>query len=254
MRVRTGAVCLVLLAAGGTARAQERALYVIHQEHAKPSQVAQYEATTKEFVAMVTKNKAAMPHFGITTLSSDDFVYTYVARIPNFGGIDGILQDFQALGLKEGAAFADLMRRGGATTDVVREWVVSYAPELSYTPASPRLPFAEARYFHYDTYYLQPGRELEVDALGKEFLALYKAKNVPNGYRIFRVEMGPEMPAVVVEVGAKDPADHYTQSVSDRAILGDDGKALFAKALGMTRRFEQHSAWLRPDLSTPPAR
>jgi hypothetical protein len=244
----------VWLAAVGAAGAQERPLYVIHQEFAKPSQVAQYEATTKEFVAMVSKNKTAMPHFSFTTLSSDDFVYTYVARIPNFGGIDGITQDFQALGLKEGAAFADLMRRGGATMDRVREWIVSHAPELSYTPANPRLPFAEARYFHYDTYYLQPGRELEVDALAKEFLALYKAKNVPNGYRIFRVEMGPEMPAVVVEVGAKDPADYHTQTVSDLAILGDAGKALFAKALAMSRRVEQHSAWLRPDLSLPPAR
>jgi hypothetical protein len=254
MRVKTGLVWVAAAAAmAGTAAGQERPLYVIHQEFAKPSMLAEYEAGQKEFVAMVTRNKATMPHFSFAALSSDDFVYTYVARIPNFAGIDGILQDFQALARKEGTAFADLMRRGGATMDHVRDWVVSEAPELSYVPASPRLPSAEARYFHYDAYYLMPGRELEVDALAKEFVALFKAKNIPNGYRLFRVEMGPEMPGVIVEVGAKDPADYYTQSVSDRTILGEAGKALFAKAFAMTRRFETQDGWLRPDLSLAPA-
>jgi hypothetical protein len=253
MRLRSGAAWLAAVVLAGPAAAQEHPLFVIHQEFAKPSQVAEYEASTKEFAAMVTRNKSTMPHFAFTALSSEDFVYTYVVRIPNYGGIDGIGQDFLAVARKEGAAYAELMRRGGATTDHVREWVVSEAPELSYVPASPRLPFAEARFFHYDTYYLMPGRELEVDGLAKEFAALFKAKNIPNGYRIFRTEMGPEMPAIIVEVGAKDAADYYTQSVSDRAILGDTGKALFAKAFAMTRRFEQRDAWLRPDLSALPA-
>ena len=253
MRLRLGAAWVAGAVLAGPAAAQERPLFVIHQEFAKPSMVAEYEATTKEFAAMVTRNKATMPHFSFAALSSDHFVYTYVARIPNYGGIDGIGQDFQAVARKEGQAFADLMRRGGATIDHVREWVVSEAPELSYVPATPRLPLAEARFFHYDTYYLMPGRELEVDALAKEFVALFKAKNIPNGYRLFRTEMGPDMPAIIVEVGAKDPADHYTQGVSDRTILGEAGKALFAKAFSMTRRFETHGGWLRPDLSALPA-
>jgi hypothetical protein len=252
MSLRPGWALVAVLAAG-TAAAQERPLYLIHQEFAKPSMIEQYEAVTKEFVALVGRNKAAMPHFSFVAVSSDDFVYTYVVRIANFAGIDGIGQDFQAVGLKDGPALADITRRGGATTEQIREWVVSEMTEGSYAPASPRLRAAEVRFYHYDIYYLFPGRELDVEPLAKEFVALFKAKNVPNGYRLFRTEMGPEMPAIIVEVGAKDPADYYMQTQSDRTILGEAGKALFAKAFAMTRRLEQRGGWLRPDLSVMPA-
>jgi hypothetical protein len=102
--------------------------------------------------------------------------------------IDGIGQDFGALAQKEGAAYADLSKRGGATTDHVRESIVSLAPELSYTSATPRLKPEEAKYFHFDIYYVMPGRETDADALAKEFVALFKAKNMPNGYRLFKSE------------------------------------------------------------------
>jgi hypothetical protein len=168
--------------------------------------------------------------------------------------IDGIGQDFGALAQKEGAAYADLSKRGGATTDHVRESIVSLAPELSYTSATPRLKPEEAKYFHFDIYYVMPGRETDADALAKEFVALFKAKNMPNGYRLFKSEMGPDMPAIIVEVGAKDAADYYAQETSNRTTLGAEGQALFAKAFALTRRFETRSGWLRPDLSVmPPA-
>jgi hypothetical protein len=99
-----------------------------------------------------------------------------------------------------------------------------------------------------------PGRETDADALAKEFVALFKAKNMPNGYRLFKSEMGPDMPAIIVEVGAKDAADYYAQETSNRTTLGAEGQALFAKAFALTRRFETRSGWLRPDLSVmPPA-
>jgi len=248
-------LAMLTVAAGAAAFGQDqRQFYVIHQEFAKPSMQQQYEAAAKEFVAMVTKNKAAMPHFSFAALSSDDFTYTYVARIPNYAGIDGINQDFGALAQKEGQAFADLTKRSGAAMESVRESVVSLSPELSYVPAMPRLKPEEARYFHYDLYHVMPGRELEAEAIAKEFLTLFKSKNIPNGYRLFKAEMGPEMPTIIIEVGAKDPADSYTQSASDRTALGEAGKALFAKAFAITRRFETRSGWLRPDLSVlPPA-
>lgn len=61
--------------------------------------------------------------------------------------------------------------------------------------------------FHYDLYHVMPGRELEAEAIAKEFLTLFKSKNIPNGYWLFKAEMGPEMPTIIIEVGAKDPAD-----------------------------------------------
>jgi hypothetical protein len=253
MRGGIGIACMtsLTLVAGGAAFGQEHPLYVIHQEVVKPSMQQQYEASGKEFAAMVLKNRAAMPHFSYVGLSSDDFVYTYVAPIPDHGGIDGIGQDFGALAQKEGQAFVELMKRNGAALEYVKEWVVSEVPELCYTPATPRLKPEEMRFFHYDVYYVMPDREAEADALAKEFLALFKGKNVPSGYRLFKADMGPEMPAIVIEVGARDPADFYNQNVANQAAVGAAGKALFARAFAITRRFETKSGWLRPDLSAP---
>jgi hypothetical protein len=254
MRGTFGVALVSLAVTAGSAWAQGHPMYVVHQEYVKPSMVQQYEGTQKEFVAMITKNKAAMPHFSFAALVSDDFVYTYVAPVPNYAGMDAITQDFGALAQKEGAGFADLMKRGGAPTELVRESVVSFWPELSYSPAAPRLRFEDARYFHYDIYHVMPGRDGDAEALAREFVALFKSKNLPNGYRLFKAEMGPELPGMVVEVAAKDPADYYTQQVADRTALGAEGQALFAKAFALTRRFETRSAWLRPDLSVMPAK
>lgn len=254
MRAVFVSACLCLAVAGPVGLAQEHPLYVVHQERAKPSLLKEYEASTREFVALVTKNKASMPNFSFVALQGDGLVYSYVAKIGNYAGLDLINQDFAALAQKDGAAFSELMRRGGATFESVSESVVGLYPELSYTPPAPRLKFEDARYFHYDIYHVMPGREEDADALAQEFLALFKSKNVPNGYRLFKSALGPEMPSIIVETAAKDAADYAAQDASDRALLGDAGQALFARAFALTRRFETRNGWLRPDLSVfPPA-
>ena len=58
------------------------------------------------------------------------------------------------------------------------------------------------------------------------------------------------MPVIVVRSTAKDPADYYAIDMKDRELLGDEGKALFARAFAITRRFETKGGWIRPDLST----
>jgi hypothetical protein len=248
-RLRLLLQAALALAAGAGFAQEHPSVYLIHQEVVKPSMVQAYEAAAKEFAAMVVRNKALVPHFTYAALAGDDFVYTYVAPIPNSSGIDAIRQDFGQLAQKEGPAFAELMKREGASQEYVKEWVVGLAPELSYAPAAPRLRREDMRYFHYDVYYVMADRGAEADALCKEFLAFFKSKNIPNGYRVFKPQVGPEMPAIIVEVGAKDPTDYETQSANDRVTLGEAGKALFAKAFAITRRFESRGAWLRPDLS-----
>lgn len=124
---------------------------------------------------------------------------------------------------------------------------------MSYKPSSPRFKPEEATFFHYDLYFVQPGKEDEAWALCKEFVALFKAKNIANPYRIFTPRVGYETPAIFVEVPAKDAADYYGFDEKDRAALGEEGRKLFAKAFAISRRIEHRNAWLRPDLSVRPA-
>jgi hypothetical protein len=198
----------------------------------------------------VKANKAKMPHFSFNCLASPDFTYTFVAPIPNMAGMDAINADFGALAQAAGASFADLNKRGGAATEYIKEWIIQLVPELSYSPAEPRAQGAP-RYFHYGIYYVIPGREPEAEAVGAEYVKLFKAKAVKNGYNVYKVVMGPELPAYIVSVGAADAAEYHADDAKLAALLGTEFQALGARTIALTRRFETREAVARPDLSVP---
>jgi hypothetical protein len=243
------------LALSGPAAAEAQApagqYYVVHQEVAKPSMLKEYEAASKEFVAMVKANKAKMPHFSFDCIVSPDFTYTFVTPVPNFAGLDAINADFGALAQSAGPRFLDLMKRGGAATEYIKDSVVQRVPELSYTPAQPRLRPGQARYFHHTYYYVMPGREADVDALAADYVKLFRARGVTTGYDLYKVVLGPEMPLYVSSIAALDAADFYAEDAKVLALLGADFQVLGERAMALTRRFEIREAVLRPDLSVP---
>jgi hypothetical protein len=61
------------------------------------------------------------------------------------------------------------------------------------------------------------------------------------------------MPVLAAVQWAKNATDFYTQIEKTEALLGEQGKALDAKALAITRRFEHINGRPRPDLSYMPA-
>lgn len=227
--------------------------YVMHQEFARPSMIKQYEETSKEFIATVRRHHDAMPMFNFIGVAGEDFVYTYVTSISGFSDLAAINEGFGKLAQAAGEAkWGDLMKRGGAAVEFIRDSIVIEDPGLSYTPAQPRLKPQEERYLHVDLYYVQPGREAEADALAKEFAELYRARNIAEGYRLFKVVMGAETPLLLATTAAKDPADYAVHNAEVMKKLGAEGQALFARAASLTRRFETRGGWLRPDLSLEP--
>lgn len=254
MRTVRNAVLLALVSLSATlalAQDQKPQYLVLHQEIAKPSMVQQYEAASKEFVALVTKHKALMPHFSVECIQGPDFTYTFVAPLKSMADMDAINAEFGALAQAAGAAWLDLNKRSGAATEYFKESVMALAPELSYVPAQPRLKPEEMAYRHVDLYYVRPGSEPEADALSAEFVKLFKAKNVSSGYSVYKSMLGPEMPLYAVAVGARDAADYHAEDARLRTLLGPEGQALFARAFAVTRRFESRDGLLRPDLSVP---
>jgi hypothetical protein len=251
------AALLLGVAGNGALAAQEMSkgqLWLVHQEIARPSMVGEFEETTKEFVALVKQHKAVMPHFDFVCLQGEDLSYTFAVPIESIGAVDTINAEFGALAQAAGAKFAEVMSRSNAAIESVGEWVVREDPEHSYRPANPRLKNDELRYFAYDFYYLMPGKEEEAKAVAKDFVKLFAAKQIADGYRLFWSVMGPDMPMLFVAVGAKDAADLAQIDARSQQALGAEGQALFHRAHAVTRRYERQRAWLRPDLSILPAR
>jgi hypothetical protein len=242
---------LALLSSVAGAQTQTPPYFVIHQEVAKPSMIKEYEATSSEFVALVKVHKAKMPHFSFNAFASPDFTYTFAAPIPNLAGLDAINADFGALAQAAGAPFLDLNKRSGAAVEYIRESVIQLAPELSYSPAESRIAPGSARYFHYTLYYVMPGREPEAEAVGADYVKLFKARGVKTGYSVYKTVMGPEMPLYIVSVGALDAADYHADDAKVTATLGAEMQALGARLAALTRRVEMREAVVRPDLSVP---
>ena len=108
-------------------------MFVIHTEHAVPSKLADYEATTKEFISLVQANRSAMPGFAFTVLQGEDLSYNFVTPIRSFADADGIMASFDALAKAVGAEkFGDYMRRSGADLHRARR-----ATPSSRCPAAP---------------------------------------------------------------------------------------------------------------------
>ena len=226
--------------------------YLLHQEAAKPSKVAEFESTTKEFIALVNQHRATMPDFSFNCLQGEDFVYTFVVPIQGFAGVDKVMANFGAYMQAAGPKAAEIFSRSGDTYEYTNEWVVAQAPDLGHKPDQPRVRIEDAKFFNYSLYYVMPGKEQEVDAIGKEFSALFRSKGVTDGYNVYKSMMGQEMPVVIIEQWAKDEADFYAEVAKNNALLGEAQKPLLARAFAITRRFENKKAWARPDLSLPP--
>ena len=67
MRITFGTLGVCLALAAPLTPAQEHPLYMLHREAVKPSQIKEYEAATRAFVALVERNRASTPNVNAPT-------------------------------------------------------------------------------------------------------------------------------------------------------------------------------------------
>jgi len=260
VRLGVRAIALATLLGATLASAQTQPptqpqLFGLHREVVKPSMVAAYEASTKEFIRLVQQAPGKLGKLGFTTYMAEDFSYYMVTRIASYDDIPAIYAGFEETAKAVGPAkFGDVMQRNGATVDQIAESILFEDPSLSYSPAKPRVRPEEVTFVHFDVYLIQPGRDQEAQQIAREFRALFEKKGIEDGYRLFTVLTGGDMPAIVVSVDAKDQADYAAANAVDRKKLGPEGEALFARAFALTRRFETINTRVRLDLSLPPVK
>ncbi|HEY8134229.1 MAG TPA: hypothetical protein VII12_20290 [Thermoanaerobaculia bacterium] len=248
---------LVSLLGLSSALAQEMPkpeLYIIHEEIIKPSSMMAYEVASKDFVNALAEKKVSSPALTWNAYVTNDMHYLYVVRIPNFAAMDSSMAEWDKAKTAVGAArWADLERRGSEGTASYNEIVTMRRPDLSYMPANPRLKIEEEKYVRLDFYYLQPGKQAEAEAIARDYVALFKQKDIAERYSIFITVLGEDLPLLVAAIGAKSEADSVSADERVNATLGADVRPLQARAMAITRKFERRQALYRPDLSYPSA-
>jgi hypothetical protein len=249
---------LALLAAGAApaladAPAAGPKMFVVHVENVMPSRIADYEATTKEFLSLVHAHHELAPLFSFTALQGEDLSYAYVGPIRSFADVDAINASFEAMGKAVGEPkWMDLMHRNGQTTASIDERVFVEVPDASYWPAGAKVTPSNARYYEMDFYRVMPGMEDAAAEIAASWKKLYETHNVPYGYNVYRLALGENGPLWLVTIPANDPADLAAMQDAIKKTLGPAFDAQMAKTLAVTRGFEVRRYGVRPDLSLAP--
>jgi len=256
--MRRTALALALLALPLAVFAQpapspKPAIIAVHEEIVPPSMVMRYEALTKELLATLAAKNVNDPNIALTTFMTPDFHYVYVS--PLKGGLAGFETMFNAwmsvpdkVGKEK---WAEMTARSVGTTSSYNEILAMRRDDLSYMPAIPRLKPEEQVYVRWQFYYLVPGKESEAEQVAKDYASLFKSKNIADGFTIYMAMNGNDLPLLVAAITAKSAADFAMIDEKNTATLGNDLRALQARALSITRKFETREGWYRPDLSYP---
>ncbi len=202
----------LLASAGFAADMPKPDLFLIHEEIVKPGAVMAYEAASKDFIAALAEKKLAKAAIGADR-------------------------------------WAALERRGADATVSYNEFVTMRRPDLSYVPANPRLKAEEQKFVRLDFYYLVPGKQAEAEAIAKDYIALFKAKNITEPFTIYMDVTGNDLPLLVAGIPAKSASDQSAAEERVNSILGSDVLPLQARAMAITRRFDRRTVVYRPDLS-----
>jgi len=255
MKRALAVVCLLFLAVSVSAQMApmpKPEYYLIHEEVARPGMLAQYEATTREFLNMLTEHKIDPKVMGMNLYTTTDMHYLYVVPIASFGGVDAINQTFATMGQTVGKdRWADLSRRGNMTISAYNEYVALRRPDLSYAPATPRLRLEERRFVPWQFYYIDAAHTDEAEQVAKDYVALFKSKNIGDSFSVYQVMSGNDLPLYVAAAAGKSAADFYSNDERINSMLGADVRPLQARVLSYTRKYEVKDGTARPELSYP---
>jgi len=252
-RLSLAALCVLFSLSAYAADPPKSQLFLIHEETVNPSMVTQYEGATRDLVKAFADKKVTSPTFIVNTYMTSDFHYLYITPIANWAQMDTVSKDWMSAPEIVGKdRWLDLMKRGSGAMTSYDEAVASRRDDLSYQPENPRLKMEEMPFARVDYYYLKPGTEEQAEQVARDYVALFKAKKVPDGFTIYMAMSGHDLPLLVAVIPAKSPADFAATDERTAAALGDALRNLQGRAMSLTRRIEHKDSWFRPDLSFMP--
>lgn len=223
-------------------------LFAIHEDVVIPSKVADYEKAAKNFAALLAEHNMSSMQYNAA--SSDDNIYLYISPIENYADLDKMNAGFAELEEKAGKeAFGNVMKQFAGKYHSHRDYIVRMHTDLSYKPEYGNNMADGMNFRHWDFLHIYPGKEAEMEALAREWKALYEHKNISQGYRIYTGALGTDMPLFVVVWSARNATEYYTYSGENMKMLGEEAQELLDRTMAITWKFEHKNGAMRPDLS-----
>ena len=229
------------------AGAQEKPqLWTFWEIVVKPPKNEAFYKAVKDEVALMAKYKFPYSMYGYYV---SDFRYEFATPLKNYADIENYYQAVDDLTKKAGDEWKNLLKAYEGTYESINQSTWYMRPDLSFEPAHPRLKPGEDKFFIDDTFYIEPGKEAETEALCKDFVALCKNKDITERIQMFICDIGPEMPVFVASASGKTRVDLWENNGKMWDKLGQEGQALDAKLQTLLRKRKLEEGWYLPELS-----
>lgn len=229
------------------AQSDDNQLYAIRTMKVEPSKRAAFEKALKTANAAFREAKVSNLEYYTNSTTS----YEYFAAIPieNMAALDKSYwgEAISKMGLEK---FIEVV------TPVEENWgethldIYLHRKDWNYQHAS--LKDTEMGYRHWDIYQFKPGTAAQVEALMKEWLALFKEKDIVRQQAFYTAVIGPNDEVVVTTMDAKDAATFAQQESEFWKKVGDEGRALWEKTEAILVKSETREGRFRLDLSMLP--
>jgi len=225
--------------------------YHVHEDQVKPSMIVPYE---KAATALVDKMKAYNIQSTRWLASrTDDFKYLYLTPIKNMADLDK--RPFSSIREKMGADdFGTLMSGFGPCYDQHGDYVIYMDKELTYMPNGiTQTPEGENfRKFYYLHFAARDASQMRTAM--KAVKSMFEAKKSTLYYRVYRSGFGTMGSYYMVAISSKDPIEMEQKGADNDKLLGKEAAAVFAQIYGLSLKFEEHTATIRPDLGYMPSK
>ncbi len=249
-RLKSGLLALTFLfAAPMWAQTDASQAFWVHEDHVKPAVVDEYEAVGKKLVDNLKQHNIQDEQW--ITAQTDDFRYLYVGPIKNMADLDRPL--FGSLAEKMGGeSLGQLFSEMDQYYTTHFDYIIYLDTELSYMPSgisqTPEgQPYRKFYYLH-----TTPAMKDGLAKAMKGIRDLYESKGSKIEYRVYRSGFGAPNDFFMVAIAAEDAVNYAQNSVSNQALMGEDAKPVFDKAMDYVTKMETITGRMRPDLAYSP--
>jgi len=241
-------ICGFFLICITTATAQDAQTYWFHVDYVYPSKVASYEAVAKNLADLAKENQEER---GWATFAADDYRYFYISPI---AGMEDLGKNpFPKISEKLGEEkFGEIFREFDNHYDKHNDFLLSLSSTLSYMPDGITITPEGKNYRRNTLYYFKPKDMAKVIEIAKAFKELYTEKGSKIHYRIYLSGFGNPESYLMVAIAAENAAEYAKMAAENTALLGEEGKKLFAELQSHLMKVERMSGNMRPDLSYSP--
>jgi len=222
-------------------------LFWIREEVAKVDMWDQYEATSKEWLELMTGAGLDFPYMWAS--QRDDGHYYYLLPLENYAAIDKFPEIFGAAIEKIGKEkWGEFIKRNEASMVTHKDFIATRSAKYSYWPKEPRLKPEERKFIHWMFFRYKLENRKEIMDIMLEWKKLYEEKNIKNGYTIWLIEVGLDNNMIALTESYKDGADYYNSMEADNALMEAEASALWAKMSPFITSVENKFGNQRPDL------